>query len=172
MEIVIGAVLIMLGFVAITLPVATSMAAVLVLGWALVAAGFAHLIAAVRSGSTGDLVTKSIVGIAYLAVAVAILRHPLWGVASLAVVVCAVMVLDGLATIVAYFVTTDESGSSLWLLVNGVITLLLGFVVWNLATTRPVLLISALVAINFVASGTARILTALAAQRLRKAIGA
>ncbi len=170
MEFIVGILLIVLGFAAIGLPFATSIAVVFVLIWTLIVAGFAHLFTAMRGRTFGGIAMGAIIGIAYFVSAVAIQRHPLWGLASLALVVSAALVVEGVTAIVAYFTIGREGGASLWLLLNGAVTLVLGFVVWNLATTSPAVLVSALVGVNLIAGGTARILTAIATERLRRAV--
>lgn len=171
MEFVLGILLIVLGFVAMALPITTSFAVVLVLGWALIVAGVIHLFAAFRSGTFADGAMKAIIGLAYLFVAFAVLRHPAWGVTSLALVVSAAFVVEGIATIALYLAAHDR-GATFWLLLNGAITLLLGLVLWNLATTTPVTIVSALVGVNLVVAGMIRILLAGAVRRFRQAVGA
>ena len=74
---------------------------------------------------------KILVALLYLAAGAYLLTHPALGVAGFTLALAIFLCAEGVADVVAYFSTRKAGGSSLWMLVDGIITLALGFMIWN-----------------------------------------
>ena len=71
----------------------------------------------------------------------------------------------GVANLVAYF-GISKSGNSPWMLVDGIVTLFLGFMMWSRGSLRSMWIIGTLVGISMMMTGTTRLTMVLAARRL------
>ena len=159
-------VLIALGLCAIAAPMAVSLAMGVIIGWLLIFSAIAHLLSAFRSDGIGSAAWRVLVGALYFAIGVAILEHPLWGVATLTLFISVVLLVEGLLGVASYVVVRESTGSA-WLLLNAIVTIVLGFMIWNQWPSSSTWVVGTLVGINLVMTGTTRLILAVTARRLR-----
>ncbi len=164
-SIVLSIVLIIFGFLAITLPIVSSIGVAIVIGWLVIFAGIAQLVHAFQSKGIGHILWKILVAIFYLAAGASLIARPAVGVATLTLVLGIFLLAEGIADVVAYF-ATRKSGSSPWMLLDGIITLVLGFMIWNRWPSGSLWIIGTFVGISMVMTGTTRLMMALAVRRL------
>jgi uncharacterized membrane protein HdeD (DUF308 family) len=157
--------LIIFGVFAIALPIVSSIGVAIVVGWLVILAGITQLIHAFRSEGVGHIVWKLIVAALYLVAGVYLLAHPALGAAGLALVLGVFLFAEGIADVFAYF-STPKRVRSPWMLVDGVITLVLGFLIWNQWPSNSLWVIGTLVGISMVMTGIARFMMTLAVRRL------
>jgi uncharacterized membrane protein HdeD (DUF308 family) len=69
------------------------------------------------------------------------------------------------ADVIAYF-SERKNGASSWMLLDGIVTLVLGFMIWNRWPLGSLWVIGTLVGISMVMTGTTRLMMALAVRRL------
>jgi uncharacterized membrane protein HdeD (DUF308 family) len=158
-----GVVLIVLGIVAIAFPVAASITASYVVAWVLAVVGFTHLLFALQTDHNGSRVWTGFVGFAYVLAGGTMLANPLWGVASIAMVVGVVLMVEGVLSVLAYFMVERTSG---WVLFNGVITMALAAIIASGWRSRSLWMIGALVGINLVIRGVSSLATWIEGERL------
>lgn len=72
---------------------------------------------------------------------------------------------EGVADVIAYF-SARKSGNSAWMLLDGIITLVLGFMIWNRWPLGSLWVIGTLVGISMVMNGATRLMMSLAVRRL------
>jgi uncharacterized membrane protein HdeD (DUF308 family) len=72
---------------------------------------------------------RVLVGLAYLFFGVYLIMHPALGVASLTLVLASLFLVEGILNIVLFFQVRSIQGSA-WLLIDGIITLLLGLMIY------------------------------------------
>jgi uncharacterized membrane protein HdeD (DUF308 family) len=149
-------VLFVCGILAIVLPLTFSVGITALLGWLFVFAALAHLVfginfEAVHWGWHAFIATLYGIG------AINLLVNPLLGIVLLALIVGVVLVAEGVIEI-ALFAMVRQYRHAVWILIDGVVTLLLGIVVC--AHWPPVNLevVQYLVGISFIASGISRLL--------------
>ena len=152
---------IILGIFAIAEPAIARFALATLLGWLLILAGVAHL-SLVSGGSRG--IWQLILGMIYIIGGVFPLAHSRLGLGSITQLLSVIIFVEGTLDFVAYFRTRNESGS-VWLLVNGLITLLLGGLIsiqwpWNSPAA-----IGALVGLNLLTTGSSRLMLGIAARK-------
>lgn len=157
-------VLIVFGILALALPLYTSVGVVIVLGWLVLFDGAVQVVHAFQSTGIGHIVWKLVVALVYLFVGVYLIARPLIGVAGLTLVLGVFFVVEGVVDIVAYFYTRKIGGSG-WMLVDGIVTLLLGALVWSQWPVSSLWLIGTLVGISMLMTGVTRLMMALAARR-------
>ena len=139
-----------LGLTAIAFPVVASITATYVVGWVLIVAGLTHLFLGWRGMADDSMLWAGFVSLAYVLAGIAILGNPLWGIATIALVLGITLAAEGVLSVIAYF--TAECQSS-WMLVNGVITVALATIIVSGWMSSSVWMIGTLVGINLVMTG-------------------
>ncbi len=158
-------ILIIFGFLAIALPFATSWGVVVVIAWLIVFSGGFQFIHAFQSQGVGHILWKVLVAILYLIVGIYFLLHPILGVAAFTFALAIFFVVEGVIDLVAYFQTRAIPGSG-WILFDGIVTLILGLLVWRQWPSSSLWVIGTLVGISMIMTGTTRLMMSLAARRL------
>jgi uncharacterized membrane protein HdeD (DUF308 family) len=158
-------VLILFGILAIALPLVSSIGVAIVIGWMVIFAGIAQFVHAFQSTGIGPILWKVLVALIYLVAGFSLIARPASGVASLTLVFAVFLFAEGIADIVSYF-ATRKSGASSWMLVDGIITLVLGFMIWNRWPSSSLWVIGTYVGISMVMTGTTRFMMALAVRKL------
>ena len=124
-SIVWGILLVVFGMVAIALPFLAAVAVSTVVAWLIILAGVVHLMLGVRAHGAGSMIWKVLVGLAYLCFGVYLILHPVLAVASLTLVLASLFLIEGVLNIILFFRMRAMGGSS-WVLVDGIITLVVG----------------------------------------------
>jgi uncharacterized membrane protein HdeD (DUF308 family) len=158
-------VFIILGIFAIAEPGVAGLAVAILVGWLLIFGGVAHLIAAFSGGGAGRVIWQVILGILYVVGGVYFLTHPLLGLGTLTLLLAGIILAEAVLEFVAYFRTRGESGSG-WLLMNALITLLLGGLIWVHWPSSSVWAIGTLVGVKLLMTGFSRLMLGMAARRL------
>lgn len=117
-----GALLALLGLLALFTPFITGIALSILLGAALVVGALIHVAAAFSAGSAGGVIWQVVLGVAYGVVGISVLANPVLGLTTLTILVIAFFALEGIVQLV-WAVT--GAGSPVWLGLSGVISLLL-----------------------------------------------
>lgn len=164
-SIVWGVLLIALGMLAICSPFLAAVAVNALIAWLILLAGGVHVILAFHVHGAGSVVWKLLVGLAYLFVGVYALMHPVVGVASLTVLIALLFLVEGILDVVQFFRMRSMRGSG-WVLGDGIITLLLGAMIFLQWPSSSVWAIGTLVGVSMIISGITRVMFSLAARKL------
>jgi uncharacterized membrane protein HdeD (DUF308 family) len=151
-----GALLIVLGIMAITAPFLAAVAVGVVISWLILFAGVVHIVLAFHAHGAGSVTWKLLVGLAYLAFGIYMLTHPVLSVASLTLVLATLFVIEGILNLILWFNTRALHASS-WLLLDGIITLLLGAMIYMQWPSSALWAIGTLVGVSLMISGLTRI---------------
>ena len=162
--------LIMFGVLAILLPIATSLGVVLVVAWLLMISGVVQFVHAFRCVGVGHTLWKLAVAVIYFLAGLYFRLNLGQGLAALTLVLAMFLVAEGLVDIVGYF-RTRKSGVSGWLLLDGVISLILGAMIWNHWPSGSLWVVGTLVGINMMMTGTTRLMLTMAIRRATKLVG-
>ena len=168
-SIVWGVLLIIFGILAISSPMLAALAVNIVIAWLIVLAGVIHVILAFHTHGAGSLIWKLLVGIAYLCFGAYLLLHPVLGVASLTLLLACLFLIEGILNIVLFFRMRSMRGSS-WVLIDGIVTLLLGLMIYLQWPSSSAWAIGTLVGISLLISGVTRVMLSLAARRAATAL--
>lgn len=156
---------ILLGIFAIAEPMVAAVAVALLVGWVLIFGGVAHLVSAFAGGGAGRVVWQVLIGIVYLIGGFYFLTHTLMGVGTLTLLLAGIILAEGVFEIIAYFKARGSGGGG-WLLINGLITLFLGGLIWFHWPSSSVWAIGTLLGVNLLMTGFSRLMFGLAARKL------
>lgn len=159
-----GVLLIVFGMMAIGSPFLAAVAVNVVIAWLIVLAGVVHVVLAFHVHGAGSVIWKLLVGVAYLFFGGYLLIHPLLGVASLTLVLASLFVIEGILNLVLFFKMRPLHGSA-WVLIDGIITVLLGLLIYMQWPSSSAWAIGTLVGISMIISGVARIGMSFAVRR-------
>ena len=111
------------------------------------------------------MIFQLLVGLVYLIGGIYFLTHTIMGVATLTLLLSCIILAEGVIEIVSYFRLRREGASS-WILINGIITLLLGALIFFHWPSSSIWAIGTLVGINLLMTGISRLMFGLAARKL------
>ena len=169
LSIVWGVLLIVFGMVAIGSPFLAAVAVNAVIAWLIVLAGVVHLMVAFRAHGAGSMIWKVLVGLAYVFFGAYLILHPLLGVASLTLVLASLFLIEGVLDIILFFKMRPVGGAG-WVLVDGIVTLLLGLMIYMQWPSSSVWAIGVLVGVSMIISGVTRVMLSLAVRKVTAAV--
>jgi len=156
---------ILLGIFAIAEPFAAGLGVTLLVGWLLVIGAVAHFFAAFKGHGAKHVILQLVVGVVYLIGGLYFLTHTIMGVSTLTLLLSGVILAEGVLEILAYIRLKSMHGAG-WLLMNGIVTLLLGGLIWFHWPSSSVWAIGTLVGVNLLMTGMSRLMVGLAARKL------
>ncbi len=152
-----GVVLLALGIVAIIFPAATSVSMTILIGILLVAAGMGRLVSMFSSSGWGDFLVKLLAAVIYLAAGLMLLVYPLSATVTLTLILGIFFFAQGLANVlVAVFNMGTRSWG--WMLFNGIVSIVLGIMIWSNLPSSASWAIGLLVGIWLIFDGWAMIM--------------
>jgi len=164
LSIVWGVLLIIFGMVAVGSPFLAAVAVNVVIAWLIILAGVVHLMLAFRAHGAGNMIWKVLVGLAYLFFGGYLILHPVLGVASLTLILASLFLIEGILNIILFFKMRSLGGSS-WVLMDGIITLLLGLMIYLQWPSSSAWAIGILVGVSMIISGVTRVMLSLAVRK-------
>jgi uncharacterized membrane protein HdeD (DUF308 family) len=93
-----------------------------------------------------------------------VISHPALGVASLTLVLASLFLVEGILNIALFFRARSVRGSG-WLLIDGIVTLLLGLMIYMQWPSSSVWAIGTLVGVSMIISGVTRVMLSLAVRK-------
>ncbi len=161
--------MIVMGLLAVLLPYATGIGVSLVVGWIIFFSGFVYLAYAFTAHSAGAIIWRILIGIIYVVGGGYLAFHPGLALESLTLVMAAIFLLEGALEIVVFFQFRVLPGSG-WILFDGIVTLLLAYVIWRPWPSSSTWAIGTLLGINLILSGFTRLIYSLAGRKALKAM--
>ena len=152
MLIVLGILTLILGVLAMGAPLMTGVAVSMIVGILVVIGGIARTIFAFRAESWGQGILAFLLGALTVVCGLVMVGRPLFGLASLTLVLAAYFLVDGIFEIVAGFKMKPAPGW-IWMVFGGVISALLGFMIWRQGPISGAWAIGILVGIKLVFMG-------------------
>ena len=107
---------------------------------------------------------KLLVGLAYIGFGIYLVLHPAIGVASLTLVLSSLFLIEGVLDIILYTRIRALRGS-VWVLLDGIITLLLGLMIYTQWPSSSQWAIGTLVGASMLVSGMTRVLMSMAVRK-------
>jgi uncharacterized membrane protein HdeD (DUF308 family) len=164
----VSVVFILLGIAAIIEPEVAGLAVAILVGWLFVIGGMVHVVAAFGAHGAERTIWQILVAFAYLVGGIYLLMHPLLGLGTLTLLLAGIILMVAVIELIVYFRARGQGGSS-WLLMNAIITLLLGALIWFHWPSSSVWAIGTLVGVNLLMTGISRLMLGLAARKLLNA---
>jgi len=159
-----GVSLVLLGMLSIAMPLVAAVAINVLIAWLIVMAGIVHLAVAFHSREAGSVIWRLLVGLAYLCFGVYLIARPALGVASLTLLLASLFLVEGIFNIVLYFRAPSILRSS-WFLFDGIVTLLLGLMIYMQWPSSSAWAIGTLVGVSLIFSGVTRVMVSLTVRK-------
>lgn len=156
MNIAASVLMIVLGILAILLPLAAGIAISICVSWLIILIGIAHLVYAFAARGVGGFIWRLLLGIFYVAGGLYLAFDPGLSLLSLTLVLAVILFAEGILQVLSYFKLRPLPGSG-WILFDGIITLLLGSMIGLSWPSGAVWAIGTIVGINFLLSGFTRL---------------
>jgi len=160
-----GIVTFVCGVLAIILPLTFSFGIALAIGCLILTAGIAHLFFAFDTRSVGGFLWQILVSALYVMAAICLLVNPLLSVLSLAFILAIFLLLEGTLELTLYF-RLRRFRHSVWLLVDGIGTLILGILMISQWPPASPEIIGALIGISLMLSAVSRLIFTMAIRAL------
>lgn len=159
-----GILLIILGLLAILVPVIASLAATVFFGWLLLLSGVVGLVTTIRGRSAPGFWWSLLSAIVGIAAGVLLLGWPLQGTLSLTTVLIAFLFVEGAASIL-YALQHRAAPSARWgwMLASGIIDVALGVILFAGLPGTATWALGLLIGINMIFGGYALVMMALSA---------
>lgn len=159
-----GIVLVLLGTFALIDSVVVSVVSMVVFGWILLFSGIVEGVQTFRHRTGGHFFLHLLNALFSVVVGVMLLRNPLAGSLVITLLLASFFVVAGIFRIVAGLaIRMPGSG---WTLVDGVVTLILGILVWSQWPTSGLWVIGLFIGINLIFNGWSQIMLAFSLRRL------
>jgi uncharacterized membrane protein HdeD (DUF308 family) len=160
-----GIILVVLGILAILIPVAASIAVTIFLGWLFLVSGVVGLVTTFWARHAPGFWWALVSAVLATAAGIVLLLWPVSGAVSLTLLLIVFFVIEGVASIMYAFEHKKElSGRWAWMLVSGIIDLVLAAMIWAGLPSTAAWAIGLLVGINMLFGGTSMIAMALHAR--------
>ncbi len=163
-----GILMLICGILAISLPLASSIGLVIVLAWLILFTGISHLIFAFHYHSVGGVLWQVLLAIVYGVAGIYMLMNPLLGVFSLTLVLAVFLLFEGILELALYFRIRRVRHAG-WVLFDGIVTLILGILIWAQWPSSSVWVIGTLVGISLIFSGISRFMLSFAVRDISSA---
>jgi len=149
-----GIALIALGVVSVLAPVVAGSALVIVIGFILLIAGIVPIVRELKAEASTEKTMGLILGIITALTGIAVIGHPLFGLAFLTLLLVIYFVTEGVSKIVVSFRYKPAAGWK-WLLASGVLSLLFGLLIWSQWPVSGMWAVGVLVGLNLLGTGMA-----------------
>ena len=156
---------ILLGIFAIIHPAVAGLGVTVLVGWLLVFGGVGHMVAAFRRGGGKQAIYQVVIAIVYLLGGLYFLTHVIMATGTLTLLLAGIILAEGVLEVISYM-RLRSAGASRWLLLNGVVTLVLGGLIWLHWPSSTVWAIGTLVGVNLLMTGITRLMFGLAVRKL------
>jgi uncharacterized membrane protein HdeD (DUF308 family) len=162
--------MIVVGMLALCLPIASSVGVARLLGWLMVFDAVFQFIHAFRSEGVGPVLWKVLVGLVYLVAGIYFLMHPFLAVAVVTLALAVFFLVEGMVDVFSYF-ATRRAGASYWILINGIVSIVLATMIWRHWPTGSLWVLGFLVGIGMLMTGVSRLMIAVAIRTYAKQSG-
>jgi uncharacterized membrane protein HdeD (DUF308 family) len=162
-----GVLLILGGIVAIGYPFISSLGAVMVLGIVLIVSGVFAIIGAFWAGKWSALLLQLLVGILYIMAGMAIRDAPVESTALVTLFIAAFFIVAGAFRVIVSLVERFPQWG--WALLNGIVTLLAGLIIYDTFPASTLWVIGLLVGLELLFNGWTWVMLSLVIRQLPEA---
>jgi uncharacterized membrane protein HdeD (DUF308 family) len=159
-----GSISILLGLIALVDSIAATVVSMIFFGWVLLVAGIVEGVHTFRHWRSGHVFLHSLHAVLSFVVGLMLLDHPLAGALALTLLLAAFFTVAGIfSIIVALSLRPPKWG---WAMTSGVITLILGILVWAQWPVSGLWVIGLFIGIHLIFAGWTQVMLAFAARSL------
>lgn len=156
-----GIIVMILGMIAIASPDVAALSVNVMIALLLIAAGITKTLFAFKAGSFGKGALQFLFGGLTIIYGIAFIAFPMYGLASLTLLLISYFLFDGGFTVITALRMKPVKGWG-FMLINGIVTILLGLIIANSWPESDALAIGLLVGIRLLMSGLAMLMLGLA----------
>jgi uncharacterized membrane protein HdeD (DUF308 family) len=160
----IGILQIAIGSLALGMAAFTTIASVMFFGWLLLAGGLLAIVHGFRQKQWSGFFLDLAMGALYAVAGVMVIGHPVEAALNLTLVIALFLMAGGVLRIVAAFAGVLQH--RWWVLLNGVITLVLGVMIWRQWPLSGLWVIGLFVGIDLIVYGWSLVMLGLSARQL------
>ncbi|NJR18618.1 MAG: HdeD family acid-resistance protein [Calothrix sp. CSU_2_0] len=160
-----GIVLILLGIAAIAAPMVSTIFAETWTALILTSAGFAKLVYATQTRHEGGFVWKLLLSAIYIATGIMLFVNPLTGILTLTLLLGSFLLTEGTFELILAFRLRPQQNWT-WALGNGIVTLLLGGIIWFQYPTNAPWLIGTVLGASVISTDISRVMLSLNARSI------
>jgi uncharacterized membrane protein HdeD (DUF308 family) len=157
---ILGVILILVGLVAMNSPFVSTVATVQVLGILLLIGGSVEVVNSIFARRWRGFILHLLAGILYVVIGVVMLDRPLASAAAFTLMIAAALVIGGVFRIIIALL--ERFDGWVWVLLNGVVSLVLGVMIWRDWPESAFWVIGLFVGIEMLFAGWSWVMTALA----------
>ena len=151
---VLGIAMIVLGVVAMVTPLVAGLSMLMLIGMVIAVAGILRMVWAFRAETPGQGIFKFLLGILTAIAGGLIMAHPLIASGVLSILLAAYLLMDGLVEVIVAFTLTGHPGKG-WLMATGLISIVLGCLIFFQAPLSGTMAIGVFLGIKLVFVGLA-----------------
>ncbi|HZF14749.1 MAG TPA: DUF308 domain-containing protein [Steroidobacteraceae bacterium] len=160
-----GIVLIVLGFAGVLMPAVAGSAVVIAIGIILLLAGIVAIVRVRGAETTIEKTISLVLGVVTALAGIAVIARPLFGLAFLTLLLVGYFLTEGICKIVVSFRYRPANGW-VWLLASGLLSFLLGALIWGQWPVSGMWAVGILVGVNLLGTGLALVTLASTLKRL------
>lgn len=161
-----GAVMIVLGLIAVLLPNVATLAIEVLIGALFLAGGLVRIFTLSRCRTAPGFWWSAALAALSVLLGVVLLAKPAQGTLTLTMVLLTFFIVEGVFTIIIAFTVHRPIGNWGWTLLSGVVDLVLAYLIWRGWPGSAAWAIGLLVGINMVFLGLSLVMTAIAARTM------
>jgi uncharacterized membrane protein HdeD (DUF308 family) len=147
-----GIIFTLLGFIAVALPGISTLSAELFIGWLLIFAGIVQLFRTFKARHAPGFLGSLLSGILYLVFGCLLVLFPIAGILSLTLLLTVFFIAEGIAKIILAFQLRPFRRWG-WFLLNGVLALVIAYIIWAGWPGTAFWILGILVGINMIFFG-------------------
>ncbi len=152
LAVIVGIVMLVCGFLAIGSPLAAGLSVTIFVGAMLIVGGIGQCFLAFQAGAFGKGLLIFIMGALTAVAGLYLLNQPIAGLASITIFLAAYFIVTGIVELVSAFQIRPAEGWGL-MLFNGIVTLLLGIMIWRQFPLSGAWAVGVLFGIKLILSG-------------------
>ena len=149
--------IILAGFFALGLPFIAGVGITILVGWILTISGVLHIVDAFHARGVGQVLWRLLIGIVYIVVGLDLIFVPLRGLVTLTIFLGIVFLVLGAIGLFGFIRHYRQTGG-VWILINALISIVLGFIILREGRNAAVWVIGTLVGIHLIFSGFSRLM--------------
>ena len=161
--------MILLGVLALFLPLATGIGVSIAVAWIIVFGGIAYVASAFAARGAGSLLWRLLIGAVYILGGLYLAFNPGLALESLTLAMAVMFFFEGVMETIVFFKFRTLHGSG-WILFNGVVTLFLAYLIWRPWPGSSIWAIGTILGINLIMSGITRLMRSVAERRTLEAV--
>lgn len=162
-SVTLGILLIILGILAIVFPLIATVLVTIALGWFFLIGGVLRIVYALQNRSRGFWL-KLLLGILYIIIGLSLLTNIIGGIVSLTLALGVLIFIEGVFEVFLAF-QLRSVGNWSWVLFSGIITIILGILIWSHWPFDAPWVLGWLTGISFLSTGIWQVMFSLADRR-------